>query len=55
MYRDYGIEGLFLTEDSLRGDWPRRIMAGIEGVLKNRFDRFYNREKYTEEEYLHNA
>lgn len=44
VYKKMGIDGLFLTRDSLRGDWPGRIMGQIEDVLKNRLDRFYNRQ-----------
>jgi hypothetical protein len=43
LYRQAGIEGLFLTRDSLRGDWPGHIISQIEGILKNRLDRFYGR------------
>jgi hypothetical protein len=41
VYRETGIEGVFLTEESLRGDWPSRILGQIEGILKERMDRFY--------------
>lgn len=44
VYKQAGIEGLFLTRDSLRGDWPGRIIGQIEDILKNRLDRFYNRQ-----------
>ncbi len=44
VYKEAGIEGLFLTEKSLEGDWPTKIMAGIEDILKNRLDKFYNRQ-----------
>ena len=43
VYKQNGIEGLFLTEASFRGDWPGYIMGQIEGILKNRLDRFYSR------------
>ena len=43
VYRDNGIEGLFLTENSLKGDWPTRILGQIEDVLRERLERFYNR------------
>ena len=43
VYEQNGIEGLFLTEDCFKGDWPARIMGQIEGILKGRLDRFYNR------------
>jgi hypothetical protein len=42
VYRENGIEGLFLNEGSFKGDWPAKIMSGIEGILKNRLDRFYS-------------
>jgi hypothetical protein len=45
LYKQAGIEGLFLTRDSLRGDWPARIMNQIESILKNRLDRFCGRRK----------
>ena len=44
VYKRAGIEGLFLTNESLKGDWPTRIMGQIESILKKRLDRFYNRE-----------
>jgi hypothetical protein len=40
VYRETGIEGVFLTEESLRGDWPARITRQIEGILEERTDRF---------------
>jgi len=43
VYKKSGIEGLFLTEASLKGDWPAKIIGGIEDVLKGRIKRFYNR------------
>lgn len=43
VYRQNGIEGLFLTEASFNGDWPGYIIGQIEGILKNRLDRFYTR------------
>ena len=42
VYRKNGIEGLFLTDDSFKGDWPGRIMGGIEEILKKRLNKFYN-------------
>jgi len=45
VYKRAGIEGLFLTNESLEGDWPTRIMSQIEGILKNRLDKFYNRRR----------
>jgi hypothetical protein len=44
IYKKAGIDGLFLTRDSLRGDWPSKIMGQIEGILKSRVDEFYNRQ-----------
>jgi hypothetical protein len=41
VYRENGIDGVFLTEESFRGDWPTRIMGQIEGILQGRLDRFY--------------
>ena len=43
VYKQNGIEGLFLKEDCLRGDWPGRIMNQIEGILRGRDERFYDR------------
>jgi hypothetical protein len=42
VYNQAGIEGLFLTKASFKGDWPNRLMSQIEGILKNRLDRFYD-------------
>ncbi len=41
VYRANGIEGVFLNEESFRGDWPARILGKIEGILQGRLDRFY--------------
>lgn len=41
VYRENGIEGVFLTEESFQGDWPARIVGQIEGILQGRLDRFY--------------
>lgn len=41
LYKQAGIEGLFLTRDSLRGDWPGRIMSQIEKILNSRLDKFH--------------
>jgi len=43
VYKQAGVEGLFLTKESFKGDWPGRILGQIEGILKNRIDEFYNR------------
>ena len=40
VYRENGIEGVFLTEESFKGDWPTRILGEIENVLEMRLDRF---------------
>jgi hypothetical protein len=42
VYGKNGIDGLFLKEDSFKGDWPAKILKGIENIQKNRLDRFYN-------------
>jgi len=47
VYKQAGIEGLFLTRDSLRGDWPAKIMGQIEDILQRRLDEF-RRRKSTE-------
>lgn len=44
VYKQAGIEGLFLTRDFLRGDRPNKILGQIEEIMKNRLDRFYNRQ-----------
>jgi hypothetical protein len=41
VYRENGIEGVFLTEESFSGDWPSRVLGQIEGILQGRLDRFY--------------
>jgi len=41
VYRQSGIEGVFLTEESLTGPWAERILGKIEGVLHRRLDQFY--------------
>ena len=41
VYRENGIDGLFLTEESFKGDWPARIIGQIKGILQRRLDRFY--------------
>ena len=42
VYQQAGIEGLFLTRDSLRGDWPTRIVGQIEKTLSNRLEKLHN-------------
>ena len=41
VYRETGIDGVFLTEESFTGDWPGRILGEVEGILQGRLDRFY--------------
>lgn len=41
VYKRNGIDGLYLKENSFKGDWPTQIRKGIEDILKNRLDRFY--------------
>jgi hypothetical protein len=41
VYRENRIEGVFLTEESFRGDWPTRVLGQIEGILQGRLDRFH--------------
>jgi len=41
VYKQSGIDGLYLTRDSLRGDWPGKILGGIEDILKGRLEKFY--------------
>jgi len=41
VYKQAGIDGLYLTRDSLRGDWPKKILGEIEDILKGRLDKFY--------------
>lgn len=45
VYNENGIEGLFLKDQSLKGDWPTKIIGQIEDILKNRLNRFYNRQR----------
>jgi DNA helicase IV len=46
VYKQAGIDGLYLTRDSLRGDWPTKILSGIENILKTRLDQFYRGTSY---------
>lgn len=41
VYKQAGIDGLYLTRDSLRGDWPKKILGGIGDILKGRLEKFY--------------
>ena len=43
IYRQAGIEGLFLNRDSLRGDWPSRILGEMDDILQSRVERFHER------------
>ena len=43
VYKKNGIEGIFLTEDSFKGDWPTRIINNIEDILKKRNEKFCER------------
>lgn len=45
VYQKNGIEGVFLTEESFRGDWPTRIVAQIENVLEMRLGRFHRADR----------
>jgi hypothetical protein len=42
VYHQNGIQGVFLNEESLRGDWPARVLGQIEDILTERMDRFYS-------------
>ena len=44
VYRQNGIEGIFMTEAYFRGDWPGRILGDMEDILKGRLDKFYTRQ-----------
>ena len=41
IYKKAGIEGLFLNRDSLRGDWPTKIVGQIEDILIKRLHSLY--------------
>ena len=45
VYQDNGVQGLFLKEDDLKGDWPTKVMGEIEDTLKSRVNRFHGRQK----------
>lgn len=45
VYGQNGVEGLFLTEQSFKGDWPARILGELEDILKGRLNRFYRRKR----------
>ena len=40
VYKRTGIEGLYLTEESFKGDWPKHVLDQIESILSQRMDRF---------------
>ena len=40
VYKANGLDALPLTRDSLRGEWPTRILGQIEDILAERLDRF---------------
>jgi len=42
VYQANGLDALLLTRDSLRGEWPARILGQIEDVLETRLNRFRN-------------
>jgi hypothetical protein len=42
VYRQNGIDGLYLTRASFQGDWPGRILNQIEATLRDRIDSFYH-------------
>ena len=41
VYKQAGIEGLFLNRDSFKGDWPTRVMRQMQDILQNRLDKFH--------------
>jgi len=45
VYGQAGIEGIFLTQDSFRGDWPGSVLDQIEGILKRRLEGFQTHTK----------
>ena len=40
LYRQAGIEGIFMNKDSFKGDWPIRLLDQIEGSLEQRYRQF---------------
>ena len=44
VYKRAGIEGIFLTEESLAGDWEQGLKALIEKAMKERLVKFYSRK-----------
>ena len=43
IYQRNGIEGLFLTKESLQGNWPEKIIGQIQDQLEQHLDRFCHR------------
>lgn len=43
VYRNTGIDALFLTEATLIREWPKGIITGIEDMLEQRLRRFHDR------------
>ena len=46
-YRQSGIDGIFLTKASFRGDWPGRILGQIENILQMRLEEFRSQREKT--------
>jgi DNA helicase-4 len=46
LYKQAGIEAILLDRDSLRGDWPTRIVSAIETNLRNRLSVFCSRRTF---------
>ncbi len=42
VYREAGIEGVYLMEPTMRGPWQEMIDERIEQVLKGRLEKFYH-------------
>jgi len=45
VYRTIGVDGVFLTEDTLKRQWPTGIVTRIEDVLEQRLQRFHSRPR----------
>ena len=45
VYKNMGLDGVFLKEPCFTGDWPSRVLGEIEGILKRRLDRFHDRQE----------
>jgi len=39
-YADLGLSAMFLWPESFEGNWPRRVMMGIEGIVCERAREF---------------